>query len=78
MKDFDWDGKERRVNLDDHDLLIRIANDCEHMKEWTETHTKSDDTRFKTLNDNDKWQNKILYGFLGVFIFVEFIARLIK
>jgi len=84
----DWkpgDTERRQMNQVDHDLLITIANDCKHMKAWTESHTKEDNDRhesnlikFEKINDNDKWQNKILYGMIGVFIFVEFFVKVIK
>jgi len=80
-----WDGKERRMTTNDHDLLINIANDCKHMKEWTVKHTFDDDIRhkdnlekFDKINENDKWQNKIIYGAIGAVLLIEFASKFIK
>lgn len=73
------------MNQEDHDLLINIANDCKHMKEWTSTHTRDDDKkhednieRFEKIEDIAKWQNKILYGALGIISFITFMSHFIK
>jgi len=79
-----YSGPERRkMNQEDHDLLLTIANDCKHMKEWCETHTKEDDQRhrdnlerFSQIEKNEKWQNKILYGALGIISFITFLSNL--
>ena len=73
------------MTQDDGDLLQRmavkqaeIANDVKHMVKWSETHDKQDDNRFEKLEKNQLWQNKILYGGLGIIAFLGFMAKFVK
>lgn len=66
-------------------MLARIDVNVTHMKEWTVQHKFEDDKRhddnlikFDKIDANDRWQNKILYGMVGVFVFIEFVVKLIK
>ena len=82
----EWDGRERRSGGgEDHDLLIEIANDLKHMINWSRDHDTLDTSRFlaqkQELNDQKKeinFHNKIVYGGLGIFLFVEFVIKFVK
>lgn len=62
---------------DDHDLLIEIRGDTKHIKAWTETHEKSDNERFNEIKADVEFHKKVIYGCLGVFIFIQFISKFI-
>ena len=82
-----WDGKERRGNMSDNnnDILQRMAikqaeisNDVKHMVKWSEGHSIEDTRRFEKLDKDIIWQNKILYGGIGIIAFLGFISKFIK
>ncbi len=42
-----WDGKERRrMNQEDHDLLLRIEENTKGIPEWQKSHEELDNKRF--------------------------------
>ena len=74
-----YDGIERRkMSQLDHDLLQQISNDTKHIVSWSEKHEKIDDERFRIQNSKTEFQQKIIYGMLGVFIFIEFVFKVLK
>jgi len=73
------------MNTEERDWLLEMKSDMRHMLEWAKTHTQNEDKRhednlkkFEDIRKNEVWQNKILYGLIGVFIFVEFAIKLFK
>lgn len=81
-----WDGKERRkVSQTDHDVMIEIRSDVKHILEWNKSHKEDDDlkhsenlVKFDKIARNDDFQNKMIYGAMGVIAFVELIGKFIK
>ena len=74
----DWPLKERRkVNQEDHDILINISSDVKHIIEWNKGHQTQDDDRHKenifriTALERSKWQ---IIGGVSVMGFVISIA----
>ncbi len=73
------------MTQDNNEILQRmavkqaeIANDVKHMVKWSEEHDNDDTTRFDKMEKNLAWQNKILYGGLGIIGFIGFIAKFVK
>ena len=68
-----WDGKERRGMGDqkDHDLLTRIDVNLTSFMERFASHETKDDKRFNYLE-------KLAYGGVGVFVFIEVVSKFIK
>lgn len=73
-----WDGKERRVPNNDHDILIEIQNDVKHLVKEITLHIKADDEIQNQIKKDLLFHNKIVYGCVGAFLFVEFIGKFIK
>ena len=59
-------------------LLTEVHSDVRHMVEWAEKHDKLDDIRFTRIEKDQAWQNKILYGCVGVVVFIELFAKLFR
>lgn len=84
-----WDGKERRgmsqdsVNRDR--LLERLDTNVSFLvqseKNITQAlvdHAKVDDIRFNKIDRTLQFQSKILYGALGIVLFIEFLVKAYK
>lgn len=75
-----WEGIERRKVTTNagHDLLTRIdANLSNHIK-LVETHIEDDKIEFGKINNKLEWQQKLIYGGVGIVAFVEFMTRVSK
>lgn len=72
-----WDGKDRR-NHNDHDLLTRIDTNLINFMESFRKHEEDDCGRFDNIHKRLVTIERMCYGIGGVFIFVEFISRMIK
>lgn len=73
------------MNQEDHDTILTVASDVRHIVEWTKVHTKDDDNRhednlkkFEKIDANQNLNNRIVYGLIGVFVFLEFASKFIK
>lgn len=74
-----WDGRtERRKMSDDHDLLVRIHENLKNHIEIMSKHILDDEHRFDTVRKDLATHNKIIYGCIGVALFVEFVSKFIK
>lgn len=71
-----WDGKERRkVTDNDHDILIRIdANLTNHIN-LVSRHVQEDEDRFSKVEKDLQFHNKIVYGALGVIVFLQIVSK---
>lgn len=80
MSDKLWDGRtERRaMNIEDHDLLLEIKGDTKHLVDTMNSHILDDKVNFKKITDEQSWHSKILYSGLGIVLFIEFIAKVLK
>jgi len=66
------------VNQEDHDLLTKIdANLSNHM-ELVKAHVIDDKVRFEKLDADLGWVRKILYGCVGIVLFIEFMVKVAK
>lgn len=78
----EWDGKERRAMNQDQvnrdRLLSEVHSDIKHLLKWADEHTKEDQERFKEVESRIKVGEKIVYGALGIFLFVEFVVNFTK
>ena len=68
-------GERRKMNQEDHDLLLNIANDTRHMREWTKTHESHDDERFKRQGEKIDFLTKSIYLGIGGLIVAEFVLK---
>ena len=59
-------------------LLTEVHADVKHIVDWSKKHDLNDDARFKKITDEVDWIRRIIYGCVGVFIFVEFMVKVIK
>jgi len=74
-----WDGKERRkVNSEDHDILIEIRSDLKNLSALVKSHVEDDTTRFNKVDKKIEFQERIIYGAIGAFVFIEFITKVVK
>lgn len=76
-----FDGIEKRktsMNDGDHDLLQQIANDLKHVVKWVEKHDLDDTKRFDKVEKEMEFGKRILYGGVGIIVFVEFVFKFIK
>ena len=79
----EWDGKteRRKVSDESRDLLVLVTRIDANLSNHIETvakHVVDDETRFSKLDKDSDFQKKILYGGLGIILFVEFVLKLIK
>lgn len=77
-------GERRKMNLD-HDTLIEIKSDVKAIrstlndqKEALVIHTLEDNKTFDRIRLAQEFTNKIIYGCIGVFLFVEIILKVLK
>ena len=61
--------------MSDHDILIEINSNLKNLIKNVDTHIVQDDERFDDLAKRVEFNSKIIYGSMGVFVFVELIAR---
>jgi hypothetical protein len=77
-----WDGKERRLMNQDQinrdRLLSEVHSDIKHLLKWADEHTKDDEKRFKEVDTRMKMAEKVIYGALGIFLFVQFVVNFVK
>lgn len=66
-------------------MLARMDENLNHLVEWTKNHKVEDDEKhrdnlgkFKSINDTLGFQNKIIYGALGIIAFIEFVSKVVK
>ena len=74
-----YDGTERRqMNQNDHDLIIQIASDTKHMREWSITHEKKDDDRYAEQQNQNKAYNRVIWLGGGILIAIQALFKFIK
>lgn len=75
-----WDGKteRRRMNNEDHDVLIEIRSDVKHFKDWANRHDKIDTERFELANKRISWVEKIAYLGIGGLAMLNIFLNLFK
>ena len=73
-----WDGKERRMPNDDHDVLIEIKTDVKHIVSSLERHIKDDDIIQKQIKNDLLFHQKIVYGGVGIVGFIQFLSLVAK
>lgn len=73
-----WDGENRRKEKDNNDLLIEIHSDLRNFLKNFENHLREDRENFAEINKKLDFQQKIVYGGMGILLFVEFIVKVIK
>ena len=66
------------MNEGDHDLLQQISNDVKHIAKWVEKHDLDDTNRFDKVEKEMEFGKRILYGGIGIIVFVEFMFKFIK
>lgn len=66
------------MSMQDHDLLQQIANDVKHIVDWSEKHELTDEKRFAKVDSSLEFGKKILYGGIGIIVFLEFMFKAIK
>lgn len=82
MSELNWDGKERRQRMSQDQierdrLLTEVHSDIKHIVTWSKKHDVDDDTRFEKLDGRLKWAERMCYGAIGVYIFIQ-VFHLIK
>ena len=73
----EWDGKDRRQDSKDHDLLTRIDANLRNFIDRFGEHILDDNKRFKEHSEKIEFQQKVFYGCLGVVVFIEFISKFV-
>ena len=74
-----WDGCERRkMSSEDHDLLIKIDANLNNHFEILNNHLIDDKSSFKKITDDMDWVKKVLYGCVGVVVFIELFSKVVK
>lgn len=71
-----WDGKERRGGVGDHDLLQQIANDVKHILKWSQEHQQEDDVRYKEHQNEHKNYNRVLWLGGGIILAFQVLFKL--
>lgn len=66
------------MDLDTRDKIIETHTDVKHLVQWAKEHTIEDNARFKVVHEKIALGEKIIYGAMGVFIFIEIIIKFIK
>lgn len=66
------------MTQEDHDLLIEIKSDVKHIREWTGVHDDKDDRRFAKVEKDLDFHRKIVYGGMGIVVFIEFIMKFVN
>ena len=59
-------------------IIIETHNDVKHIVKKIDEHIVLDENRFKKINEDNDFLKKIVYGGIGILIFVEFIIKAIK
>ena len=74
-----WDNIERRkMSTEDHDLLIKIDANLTNHFETLNSHLVDDKTSFKKITDDMDWVKRVLYGCVGVVVFIELFSKVVK
>jgi len=70
--------EQQELNRQRDQMRGEMYADIKHMVRWTEEHDKKDDVRFSDVGKEFDFVKKFIYGGVGIFIFVEFVVKLIK
>ena len=74
-----WDGTERRnVNQEDHDLLLKISSDTDHLVKSFDNHIVEDKETFKTIESKVNRHDKVLWVGMGIVITLQVILKILK
>ena len=73
-----WDGRERRGENRDHDLLTKIDTNLSNFMSRFEEHKKDDEEHFNRLYVGQAFLKKYLYMGLGVIAALEFFQAFKK
>lgn len=66
------------MNQEDHDLLLEIKGDVKHFMSILSNHFEDDRIKFERIEKDTEFHNKIVYGCIGVIVFMEFVLKFIK
>ena len=74
-----WNGEDRRSpDSSDHDLLLRINENVNHIKDWASSHKEEDNQKheenlkkFDKIQDTQTWHSRVIYGCLGIVAFLQ-------
>lgn len=53
-----------------------IANDVKHLVKSFDNHVVSDEAQFKKSNNDIDWMKRIMYGGIGIVIFLQMIDKI--
>ena len=75
-----WDGKEERRKMSDDwikrdRILSEVHADVKHLIVKLEDHVKQDDKIQGEIKRDLMFHQKIVYGLVGVFLFIEFVLK---
>ena len=73
-----YNGPDRRSNGQDHDILIEIKGDLKNLIANMNKHVEEDKKAFDKQDKRNDFTDKILYGGIGIILFVEFVFKVIK
>ena len=59
-------------------LITEMHTDIKHLVKTVESHMIQDDVRFKKIDEDNDFLKKVVYGGIGIIIFVEFLTKFIK
>ena len=76
----EWDGRteRRKMNQEDHDLLIEINEGVKHLVEKLNHHIIEDEKTFATLEYKVNKHDKVLWVGMGIVITLQVILKLLK
>ena len=71
-----WPGKERRsMNCLDHDLLIEIKKDTEHLKNSLSKHIEVYEDKVNSLDSKIAWLQKGAFMVLGALALIKVFLK---
>lgn len=59
-------------------IIGEMHSDLKHMVRWTSDHDIKDDARFNKMDNKLELVDKLLYGGIGIIVFVQFVLTVIK
>ena len=59
-------------------ILSAVHTNTEHIMKWMEKHDEEDRVRFGSIESRIKWAEKVLYGAVGIFLFIELAIKMFK
>lgn len=78
----EWEGQERRgMNQDQRErdrLLTETHSNVSHLLKSFDGHVNEDRESFDGIRKDMEFQKKVIYGCVGVFVFLEFVVKFIK